>query len=279
MEESQTPPAKKKVKNKILAIVPRAADVALTFGATLLKYAKNDWRIMICVATSENREIEKKELSQSGKLLGITQAYFLKYKAGCLKQAGIDNPKEDILQIIVEEKPNIILTVTRHGFSTNPDATSTSLATALAFEKYCKLHIPDVSISPITPQHSIVTTTLPNVIPAPALPRGRKAGILTPSKLYFFTYPEYFLSFIQSKGFLRKDSFGFNFEGTPDKKITHIIDVKNFVKQKIEALRIHKSAQIETSRMIELLKTYKSSHMDYFMKYPLVETDKIASRL
>jgi LmbE family N-acetylglucosaminyl deacetylase len=255
------------VKNKILAIVPRAADVALTYGATLLKYAKNDWRIMICVATSENREIEKKELSQSGKLLGIFQAYFLKYKAGSLKQAGLDNPKEDILQVITEEKPNIILTVARHGFSTNPDAVATSLATTLAYEKYCKLHAPNISTPPIN--------SLPPVVSDPSITPPR----IIPPKFYYYCLPEQFLKFVQSKGFLRKDSSGFNFEGTPDKKITHVIDVKNFVKQKIEALRMHKSAQIETSRMIELLKTYKSSHMDYFMKYPLVETDKIASRL
>jgi LmbE family N-acetylglucosaminyl deacetylase len=250
------------VKNKILAIVPRGADVTLTYGATLLKYAINDWRIMICVTTSENREIEKKELLQSGKLLGIAQAYFLKYKAGSLKQAGLDNPKEDILQVITEEKPNIILTVARHGYSINPDAVATSLATTLAYEKYCKKHAPEISSLPDAPPQDIPTVS-PVVLP----------------KLYYYCLPEQFLAFIQSKGFLRKDGAGFNFEGTPDKKITHVIDVKNFVKQKIEALRMHKSAQIDTSRMIELLKTYKSSHMDYFMKYPLVETDKIASRL
>lgn len=263
MDDHQAPLAEKKVRNKILAIVPRAADVALTFGATLLKYAKNDWRIIICVATSENRETEKKELLHSGKLLGIFQAYFLKYKIGSLKQAGLDNPKEDILQVITEEKPNIILTVARHGYSTNPDATTTSLATTLAYEKYCKKHAPLDSISPVTPLHS-TTPILSHVIPP---------------KFFYYCLPEQFLAFVQSKGFFRKDAAGFNFEGTPDKKITHVIDVKNFISQKIEALRIHKSAERETSRMIELLKTYKSSHMDYFMKYPFVETDKIASRL
>ncbi len=249
----------KKVQHKLIIVLPRAVDIPLTCAATLSKYAKNDWKIVAVITTSENRENEKHELAQSGKIIGLAHAYFLKYKTGNLKQAGADNPKMDIYEIFQEEKPDVILTVARHGFSQNPDATTTSIAAILAYEKYIKNIIPETPAAIPTASHVIP------VLPVP--------------KLYFYCLPEQFLSFIQSKGFLRKDSAGFNFEGTPDKKITHVIDGKIFAKQKIEALRIHKSAQIETSRMIELLKTYKSSHMDYFMKYPLVETDKISSRL
>ena len=245
---------------KITIIIPRAVDVSLYFSATVAKYAKNGWKIVAIITTSENHENEKHELAASGKIIGLAHAYFLKYKTGSLKQAGSDNPKMDIYEIFQEEKPDVILTVARHGFSQNPDTTTTAIAVILAYEKYIKNIIPEFPDAIPTSSH---------VIPAMQLPIP---------KLYFFTFPEQFLKFIQSKGFLRKDAAGFNFEGTPDKKITHVLDVKNFVKQKIETLRIHKSAQIETSRMIELLKTYKSSHIDYFMKYPLVETDKISNR-
>lgn len=248
-------------KKKMLVVVPRAADTALLFSGTIAKYAKNGWKIVMVAATSENREIEKKELNATGQIINFSHAYFLRYKTGGLKQAGVDNPKEDILQIIEDEKPNVILSVARHGYSQNPDAVTTSLATVLAFEKFCKIHPPEIQSSPTeTPSLEAIPTRFP--IPA----------------LYFFCFPGQFLSFVESKGFLRKDAFGFNFEGAEDRKITHVIDVKNFVKQKIEALRNHKSAERETSRMIELLKTYKSSHMDYYMKYPFEETDKISGK-
>lgn len=260
---------------KLLIVASRAVDIPLFFGGTITKQTKNNWKIVAIITTSVSRNLEKHELAAAGKILGLAHVYFLKYKAGGLKQTGIDNPKMDVYEILQEEKPDIILTIARHGFSTNPDATTTSLATTLAYEKYCKLHTPNFSIPPST------TTSSPTVIPAsPEQSRGAKAGIQFPiPKFYFFCFPQQFLSFIQTKGFLRKDPDGYNFEGTPDKKITHVIDVKNFVKQKIEALRIHKSMTTETSRMIELLKTYKSSHMDYYVKYPFEEADRILNRL
>ncbi len=236
----------KQKNKKILLIVPRSLDLPLFFGSTIIKYAKNGYRIC-AVVTAMPTEEEKHEVQKSGRILGLSQIYFLKYPAGQLKQRGVDNIKMDIFEALKEEKPQIMLTFSRHGFSQNPDYSATSLAATLAYEKYC--------------------------------------GSL-PIKLYHLAFPEQFLSFAQSKGFLRKDYQGFNFEGTADKKISTVIDGKKFKNLIISALKIHKSARSETSRTIELFKTYQSSLMNYYIlaekegiKVSVDEIVKISNRL
>lgn len=236
-------------RNKIIIVVSRPSELALTASGTIIKQARNKTLIKAIICTTENMEIDKKETYRAAKILGFEEVYFLKYKIGKLKTSGLDNVKEDIFQILEEEKPNIVIATAYHGYSQNIDGKSTSLAATLAYEKY-------------------------------TLNTQNKC------KLYYYSNPEEFFKFATGKGFFRKDMYGFDFECVPDKKITHVIDFKNFVKKKIEALKEFKQDARETSRVIQLLKTYRSAAMDYFI---LAEVDgekvipqdfvKISSRL
>lgn len=232
---------KEKTTNKIFVVTPRAINIALSFGASLLKQNHKKTKITCVVTTVSNLEEEKSETHAAGEILGIDTVYFLKYKTLGLKEIGLDNLKEDIYKILAEEKPDIIVTLGRHGFNENPDVTRNGLATEVAYEKFAK-----------------------NFIDIPENKNEKEENIKT-CKLYYYVYPEEFLRFAQKKGFLLKDSFGFHFESIPDKKITHVIDVQKQVNKKVEALKVQKVYQPEASKMIEFLRVFKSAGKDHFI--------------
>jgi hypothetical protein len=249
-----------KKRNKIIAVVTRPVDLALTISGTLLKKSQGDSssiKAVICSTTDLERE--KKETYKAAKIIGFEEVYFLQYKTGTLKSSGLDNVKQDIFEIFEEEKPNQVLTLGMHGYCQNPNAKATALATTLAYEKY---------IATLLAEHD------------------EEEKINNACDLFYYVLPEEFFKFVNLKGFFRKDAYGFDFESIPDKKITNVIDFRKFASKKIEALKEFKDDQVETSRVIELLKRYKSAAMDYFIlaekageKIALEDLEKISNRL
>jgi hypothetical protein len=231
-----------KKRNKIIAVVARPVDLALTISGTLLKKSQGDSSVIkAIVCSTTDLEKEKKETYRAAKIIGFEEIYFLNYKTGTLKSSGLDNVKQDIFEIFAEEKPNQVLTLGMHGYSQNPNAKATSLATTLAYEKYI------AQLEEITEEEE--TEEITNQM----------------CDLFYYVLPEEFFKFVNPKGFFRKDAYGFDFESLPDKKITNVIDFRKFATKKIDALKEFKDDQVETSRIIELLKRYKSAAMDYFI--------------
>lgn len=229
-----------KLQNKILVVVPRAVQLVTSFGASLAKQKNNHVKITSVITTVSNPEIERREVNEAGAILNINAAYFLKYKTGGLKEIGLDNLKEDIYKIFAEEKPDIVITLARHGYNEDPDISRSGLATIVAYEKFVSNFIDTEE-------------------------NEKKDEDKKTCKLYCYVYPQEFLKFAEKKGFLLKDYFGFHFESVPDKKITHVIDVKNFINKKIEALKTQKLYENEAQKMINFLENYKSAGMDHFV--------------
>lgn len=225
-------------QNKIIIIAPRSLDLAIFFAGTLLKKKEGKSSIKAIVCSTINGEQEKKETYKSAQIIGLDEVYFLKYKTGTLKTVGLDNVKQDIFEILHEEQPNQVLTVSMHGLSQNPNLKNTALAATLAYEKY---------VSTFKPENDDETENK------------------FQCDLYYYVYPEESFKFYNSKGFLRKDEYGFDYECLADKKITNVIDYKKYTAQKIEALKAFGNDRFATAKFIEILKTYKSASMDYYM--------------
>lgn len=237
--------------NKIISVVPCPFDLAFTFSGTLIKKCLGQNSVKAIICSTGNLEKAKQETYQASKIIGLNEVYFLRYQTGALKSSGLDNVKEDIFEIFKEERPSQVLTVGMHGYSRNPNSKQTALVTTLAYEKYCV-----------------------------GLGETQKCN------LFYYVLPEESFKFFSSKGFFKKDKQGFDFESVPDKKITHVVDYTRFIPLKIKALKKFMEYQIVSSRIIELLRKYKSAGKDYFVlaeangeKFNSINLKKISNRL
>lgn len=177
------------------------------------------------VATRENLgKVREKELREAGKVLGISEIFFLGFKDGNL----INTPKKEIvnkiLEILEKENPDIVVTFNKEGGSRHPDHMTMSAAATSAFKKYmikANKHV----------------------------------------KLY---HAELLRSFV---GELKKQGIMYNaygeIKGTPDFKITTIVDIAKTIDKKIEALKCHRTQNKDWERFLKRLKNQKA-HFEYF---------------
>ena len=165
------------------------------------------------ITTRENiAEIREKELNTATKILGISKIYFLGLKDGSLPKIPLKNLSDKVLKILVAEKPNIIVTFGKEGASRHPDHIKIGKAGTHAFRKYMNLINKKVKLYHVVSPRSLVK-------------KLKKMGIVY-------------------------NAFG-EIKGTPDSKITTILDISETIDKKIKALKSHKTQRKDVERFLK----------------------------
>ena len=210
---------------KIIFVFAHPDDESFSSGGTIVSLKNNHATIKLITATKgeggetngickkeELGSIREKELKRAAKVLGIDEIFFLGYKDGTLINIPKNKLIQEILKILKYENPDIIITFDKNGGSNHPDHKTISKAATYAFMEFSKSSKKRVAL-----YHT--------AIPQSYLKRYKKSGL------------EY-------------KAFG-EMIGTPDERITTVIDIKNTYSKKIKALMHHKTQQKDVERYLK----------------------------
>lgn len=165
------------------------------------------------IATRENiAEIREKELKNAAKILGISKIYFLGFKDGSLIMTPIKKLLRKILEILIVEKPDIVITFGKEGASRHPDHLRIGKVGTYAFKKYMNSVNKKVKLYHVVSPKSLVK-------------KLRKMGIVY-------------------------NAFG-EIKGTPDSQITTAVDISDKVGKKVKALMAHKTQKKDWERYLK----------------------------
>ncbi len=131
---------------RLMIVLAHPDDESFAIGGTIAKYSALGVRITLVYATQGEMGVKgldasltgilrEKELRAAGVILGASDIRFLGYMDGMLSLA---NPKEvviNILQVIKEIKPQIIITFGSDGISGHPDHVAISRLTTKAYDR------------------------------------------------------------------------------------------------------------------------------------------------
>lgn len=157
-------------------------------------------------------ETREQELRKAAKILGIARIYFLGFTDGTLHKISRLKIEKAVLQILEQEKPDVVITFNKTGGSNHPDHKAIGKATTDAFIKYMvvsKKHV----------------------------------------KLYHNAMPKSFIKMFEEKG-LSYNAFG-KVKGVSDQEITTRVDIKDFFDIKIKALKCHKTQHQDLERFLK----------------------------
>lgn len=210
---------------KVIFVFAHPDDESFSSGGTIVQLKKNNATIKLITATKgeagqtngickkEDLGITReKELRSAARILGIDEIFFLGYKDGTLINISKNKIKNKILRILKKEKPYIVITFDKTGGSNHPDHKTISEVSTKAFMEFSKLSKKRVS-------------------------------------LYYTAVPQSYLVHYKKSG-LEYKVFG-EMIGTPDRKITTVIDIKNTYSKKIKALMRHKTQQKDVERYLK----------------------------
>ncbi len=204
---------------KAIFVFAHPDDESFSSGGTIAKLAKKGVQVLLITATRGEAgavgnppitttdklgAVREIELQKAARILGIRKVFFLDFTDYTLHALSQETIIQKIFQIIKEEQPDIVITFDKHGISNHPDHVVISKATTKAFKKYLEI-------------------------------AGKHI------RLYHTTTPVSNLKKMEEVG-LDYKVFG-KMKGTPDKKITTIIDIKHTLSTKIKALKSHKTQQ------------------------------------
>jgi LmbE family N-acetylglucosaminyl deacetylase len=211
---------------RILGVFAHPHDAVWVTGGTLAKYAKAGAHIqLICATSGEGRRY----LEKSAGLLGITDFTYLGYKEGEVSKRTPGEIEDITFGAMVDGVPNLVITFEPAGIDNDPDHIKVTLATTFAFQKYAKsaIHVVEKGISPLNP---------------PRHPRDAwqisfadAVADINDPKLYYACMPESHAQFLRKGKIIPTESFGRRWRATEDKKVTTVIDIKQFARVKDEA--------------------------------------------
>lgn len=220
---------------KIVIAFAHPDDESYGPGGTIAKYSSKGVEVHLITATngenarfrssykitSDLGSVRKEELNQAGRILGIRQIFFLNYPDSMLNTIPIEYLKAKIREILIEIKPQIIITFDLHGISGHPDHQFISRATT---EVFFEMRHAKQSVS-----------------------NGNERQL---SKLYYLTVPDSWFNLLPWKKRLAlKLRRKFKPKGTADEKITTCIDTSSFCAIKKKACKAHKSQWYNFNRI------------------------------
>ncbi|MBW2323915.1 MAG: PIG-L family deacetylase, partial [Deltaproteobacteria bacterium] len=229
----------------LLAVHAHPDDECIGTGGILAKYSAQGIRTALVYGTRGEagdilnpdfvppapgmsvKEIRALELKKSLKVLGVKSVDFLGYRdSGMAGTSENNNPQAfaqaDILEaagrlveIIRRVRPHIVVTYNRRGVYGHPDHIMVNKVTLRAFHAASD---PDFTIE-------------------------KELSVWKPSKLYYTAIPLKRLRMMYDMAIERGEEPRLDPEvlGTPEEKITTIVDVREFISQKLEALNCHQS--------------------------------------
>ena len=254
-------------KLTLLAVHAHPDDESISTGGILAKYSAKGFRTVLAYGTRgeagdilnpdfvaskpglDVKEIRAIELAAALRVLTVGAVYFLGYRdsgmAGspenhhpqAFAQAIFQEATAKLVEIIRQVRPQVIVTYNEKGTYLHPDHIMANRVTRRAFE-------------------------------ASGDARFEVAGALTPwqpSKLYYTAIPleriRRMHKFVKGQG--EEPVFDPEVLGTPEEKITTVVDVREYLSQKLEALDCHQSQKNPKSILRRIPEEWRLEVMGY----------------
>lgn len=237
---------------KLLLVFAHPDDESFVVGGTVAKYAALGWRIeLICATTGQMGDrgsydqsadlsaIRTRELEAAAAVLGIHEIIWLPYMDGKLKDIPPGELEDIIYKKMREREPDIVITFESRGISNHPDHVKISLSTTYAFQKYATYFVKGEKLGRRDPRNKIV----------------KKLGGYTDRdepRLYYACMPQEVATFLKKNEVIPDESFGKPWEGVEDKKITTVIDIREYTEKKVAALAKHTSQLVDVERFLSI---------------------------
>lgn len=245
---------------KILLVFAHPDDESFTAGGTIAKYARSGWQIdLVCatggeaaatakqeISTAQLKDLRTKELDVAAEILGINSVTLFDYADGALDRLNPGELEDKIFWRMISLAPDIVITFNTTGISNHPDHIKISYATTFAFQKYAsvasEVRQMRLGIKPF-PRHAREAWKL------------KFAQIIadTEPKLYYACIPQSLVEHLLKQKLLPRESFGKPWQGTPDKAISTVIEIKLFRNFKLRALKAHASQRSDVERFLMFL--------------------------
>lgn len=224
------------MRQKLMIVYAHPDDESFSIGGTLAKYKDRKIDIRLICATRgeagsagnppiclpwEIGEARTRELKAAAKILGIGKIYFPGMRDGTLARFSTPFLSSIIQPILEYEKPEVIVSFAETGISGHEDHIAISQGATDAVKKYLK-----------KAQQKI--------------------------KYYHSTIPQSVVAEMRAKGLVRQ-IFNRPFAGTPDEKITTVIDIKSTYQTKIKALKCHRTQHQDWERFLKRIELGISS--------------------
>lgn len=211
---------------KFLFIFAHPDDESFSSGGTIAKLTANRHKVNLITATKgEAGEVgtppittkenlgktREEELRKAAKILGISNIHFLGFIDGTLRYIKNKKLEDKIYSILKKELPDVIVTFDKLGASNHPDHKAISRIVTNLFKEYKNL----------TSKHV---------------------------RLYHTAIPRSNLKKFEKEG-LGYNAFG-KMKGVKDSDITTIVNIGNFLRTKIKALKQHKTQHQDWERFL-----------------------------
>lgn len=234
---------------KIILVFAHPDDESFASAGTTAKYTANGWQAdLVCATRGEEGErgpykgseaslgdIRQKELEKAGEIIGLSSITFLGHKDGTLMDLTPGTLEDKVFKVMDKVKPDVVITFEpTYGVNNHPDHKKIGLAATYAFQKYAE--------QVETPKHSGRRR--------PKISFEESEEVLNIPKLYYACLPASIIEFLKKKHVLPAVSMGNPWEGTPDRLITTVIDIKKFKNTKLKAIRSHVSQSKDVDRFL-----------------------------
>lgn len=240
---------------RILIIIAHPDDEAFSVGGTIAKYTKAGHEVSLLCATrgeagstghsgikrEELGELRSKELEASCKVLGVSQMQFLEnQKDGKLKDSNPGEIEDGVFKYMTQVLPEVVITFDSLGISNHPDHIRMCFSTTYSFQEYVKWLLSVYEEKGVRGRYEEAwLKKVEKMVQAEIEP-----------KLYYACMPESIAEYSKKEKIIPVESFGKPWNGTPDKKITTVIDIHHFSDKKLEALRCHASQIADVDRFV-----------------------------
>jgi len=245
---------------KLLLVFAHPDDESLAVGGTVAKYAASGWQVYsLCLtggeagstgsygklAKQELAKLRRTELHQAASILGIKQVTVLGYPDGKLTALPPGKLEEAIRQKMLEVSPNLVITFDPTGGTNHPDHRQTCYATTYAFQCYAeeleqaKKFVEKVSAKEIGVKKRHFWLRHKFALKQESFAEAVDERL--EPKLYYVCLPAHLMLYLRKLKVVPLKLHSKLLLGTPDKKITTIIDIRRTKKLKIRAILAHES--------------------------------------
>lgn len=242
---------------KLLLVFAHPDDESFSCAGTVAKYVKAGWEVHLLCATRGEQgetgpygkldpkalgEIRQKEVQYAAMLLGIHTVSFLDYIDGTLASKTPGDIEDFVYRKMMEIIPDCVITFDTTGVSNHPDHIKLCYATTYAFQKYAAW---------VADQLEDQAAIDENIEP----------------KLYYVCMPESIATYLKKQKNIPQELFHKPWMGTPDERITTVIDTKKCMGVKKKALEAHISQQADVRRFLSLSRHPLLSHEHFILRF------------
>ena len=198
---------------RLLLVFAHPDDESFSCGGTVAQYVDAGWHVDLICGTSN--DVRQKELQKAGVILGIHSITFLGYQDGTLASQTPGELEDAVYKKMEELVPDAVITMDTTGINNDPDHVKMCFTATYAFQKYA----------------AWIEEKL----------KDQEDAAQNFPKLFYASLPESLVEYLKKKKSLPAESFSKPWRGTPDKKITTVINITEFADTKKQALASYTS--------------------------------------